>query len=52
MEILSKDSIRQYILPHLQVGSFGKSLDHEFMVEIVSAILYRLKTEFNVVFCP
>ena len=44
MEILHEDSIRQYILPHLQIGSFGKFLDHDFMVEIVSAILYRLKT--------
>lgn len=44
MEILSKDSIRKYILPHLQVGNFGKSLESEFTVEIVSAILYRLKT--------
>jgi transposase len=44
MGILSKDTIKKYILPHLQVGSCGKSLEPDFMVEIVSAILYRLKT--------
>jgi hypothetical protein len=44
MEILSKDSILEYILPHLQrvrlLDSCGKYSDHDFMIEIVSAILY------------
>jgi|GEM_PF-3028314 hypothetical protein len=44
MEILGKDIIIKYIIPHLQVGSCGKRLETDFMVEIVSAILYRLKT--------
>jgi len=52
MEILSKDSIRKYILPHLQIGSCGKSLDNDFMIEIVSAILYRLKTGVQWRFLP
>jgi hypothetical protein len=52
MEILSKDNIKRYIIPHLQVGSFGKSLEPEFMVEIVSAILYRLKTGVQWRFLP
>lgn len=41
---LSKDSIKKYILPHLQVESSGKFLDSDFMIEFVSTILYRLKT--------
>jgi hypothetical protein len=41
MEILGKV---KYIIPHLQVGSCGKCLETDFTVEIVSAILYRLKT--------
>ena len=52
MEILSKASIRTYILPYLQVGNFGKSLASDFMIEIVSAILYRLKTGVQWLFLP
>ncbi len=52
MEILSKDSIRTYILPYLQVGSCGKSLEPDFTVDIVSAILYRLKTGVQWRFLP
>ncbi len=52
MEILSKDTIKKYIIPHLQVGSCGKRLETDFMVEIVSAILYRLKTGVQWRFLP
>jgi transposase len=52
MEILSKDTIRRYILPHLQIGSCGKYLEHDFMIEIVQAILYRLKTGVQWRFLP
>ena len=45
MEILSKDTIYTYILPNLQIGSAGKYLELDFTVEIVQAILYRLKTD-------
>ena len=44
MEILSKNTIEQYILPNLSVGSRGKECENELLTEIVSAILYRLKT--------
>ncbi len=44
MEILSKDTIYTYILPNLQIGHTGKYLEPDFTVEIVQAILYRLKT--------
>ena len=38
MEILIKNSI---LLAYLQVGKRKKSLETDFMMEIVSAILYR-----------
>ena len=44
MEILSKSTIEQYILPNLSIGSRGKECETELLTEIVSAILYRLKT--------
>ena len=44
MEILSKDTISQYILPNLSIGLRGKECEMELLAEIVSAILYRLKT--------
>lgn len=44
MEILCKDSIKRYVLPYLSEGTCGKSLEEGFKAEIVSAILYRLKT--------
>ena len=44
MEILSKNTIEQYILPNLSIGSRGKECETEHLVAIVSAILYRLKT--------
>jgi len=52
MEILGKDIIIKYIIPHLQVGSCGKRLETDFTVEIVSAILYRLKTGVQWRFLP
>ena len=44
MEILSKDKIEHYILPNLSVGLRGKECETGLLLEIVSAILYRLKT--------
>lgn len=44
MEILSKNTIEQYILPNLSIGLRGKECEIPFLTEIVSAILYRLKT--------
>lgn len=44
MEILSKDKIGYYILPNLSVGLRGKECETGMLLEIVSAILYRLKT--------
>jgi transposase len=44
MEILSKSTIEQYILPNLSVGSRGKECEIVLLTEIVSAILFRLKT--------
>lgn len=44
MEILSKSTIEEYILPNLSIGLRGKECDTELLTEIVSAILYRLKT--------
>lgn len=44
MSILSKDSIKKYILPHLSVGKTGLKMSEEKRISIVSAILYRLKT--------
>ena len=44
MELLSKDTIVEYILPNLSVGMRGKACDISFLSEIVSAIFYRLKT--------
>lgn len=44
MEILCKDSILEYILPYLSESSSGKPLEKKFKAEIISAILYRLKT--------
>ena len=42
IRILSKDSIKKYIVPYLSVGKRGGSR-HE-LADIVSAILYKLKT--------
>ena len=44
MEILSKHTIEEYILPNLSIGLRGKECEIPFLTEIVSAILYRLKT--------
>lgn len=44
MEILSKNTIEQYILPNLSIGSRGTECETDFLIEVVSAILYRLKT--------
>lgn len=44
MEILSKSTIEQHILPNLSIGSRGIECETDFLLEIVSAILYRLKT--------
>ena len=44
MEILAKSTIEQYILPNLSIGLRGKACETELLTEIVSAILYRLKT--------
>ena len=43
MEVLSPSSIETYIIPSLSVGSRGKTNDLP-MLEIVQAILYRVKT--------
>lgn len=43
MGILDKSTIEKWIIPHLTVGSRGFS-PRVPLVEIVSAILYRLKT--------
>lgn len=44
MEILSKSTIEEYVLPNLSIGLRGKGCEIELLTEIVSAILYRLKT--------
>ena len=44
MEILSKNTIEQYILPNLSIGLRGTECETDFLLEVVSAILYRLKT--------
>ena len=44
MAILSKNTIQQHILPNLSIGLRGKECEIELLTEIVSAILYRLKT--------
>lgn len=44
MEILSKSTIEQYILPNLSIGLRGKECETDLLTEVVSAILYRLKT--------
>lgn len=50
MEILSKNTIEQYILPNLSIGLRGTECETDFLLEVVSAILYRLKT--GSVGCP
>lgn len=44
MSVLSKDTIRKEILPHLSWGKRGKGYDPGFVLCIVQLILYRLKT--------
>jgi transposase len=44
MSILSKDSIKKMILPHLTVSKKGKQLSENKIVSIVQIILFRLKT--------
>lgn len=44
MEILSKDTIEQYLLPNLNIGLRRTECETDFLLEVVSAILYRLKT--------
>lgn len=44
MGILSKNTIEQYILPNLSIGLRGKECTIDLLKDIVSAILYRLKT--------
>ena len=43
MEVLHKDIIRTWLLPHLSVGSRGPQLKAD-LLEVVEAILYKLKT--------
>jgi transposase len=43
MEVLSKDMIEQWIIPHLSKGERGPQPEVE-LADIVRAILYRLKT--------
>jgi len=43
MEVLSKDTIERWIVPHLSVGRRGTKLRAELW-RIVAAILYRLKS--------
>lgn len=43
MEVISEDSINRWIVPHLSIGKRGSKLQVK-PSEIVSAILYRLKT--------
>lgn len=43
MEVLSKDIIRTWILPHLSVGERGPDCQST-LPEVVEAILYKLKT--------
>lgn len=43
MEVLPKDIIRTWILPHLSVGERGPDCQAE-RLEVVEAILYKLKT--------
>jgi transposase len=44
MSILSKDSIKELILPHLSVSKKGMQLSENKIIRIVQVILYRLKT--------
>ena len=44
MAILIKSTIARHILPNLSIGLRGKECETALLVEIVSAILYRLKT--------
>jgi len=43
MEVLHKDIIRTWLLPHLSVGSRGPQLKAD-LLEVVEAILHKLKT--------
>lgn len=43
MEVLRKDIIRIWILPHLSTGSRGPEGSVE-LLEVLEAILYKLKT--------
>lgn len=43
MRMLSKNTIEQWIIPHLSIGSRGFECKVP-LVELVEAILYRLKT--------
>lgn len=43
MEVLSKDTIEQWIVPHLSIGRRGTKVNVELW-RIVAAILYRLKS--------
>ncbi len=43
MEVLSKDTIEQWIVPHLSVGRRGTKVQVELW-RIIAAILYRLKS--------
>lgn len=44
MEILDKNTIEKYILPNLSIGLRGKDCEPNFLIEIISVIIYRLKT--------
>lgn len=44
MEILSKNTIEHYILPNLSISSRGTECETDFLIEIILAVLYRLKT--------
>ena len=43
MEVLSKDIIRIWILPHLSIGTRGSACRVD-LLEVVEAILYKLKS--------
>lgn len=44
MEILNKNTIEQYLLPNLSIGLRGTECETDFLLDVVAAILYRLKT--------
>ena len=43
MEVLRKDIIRTWIVPHLSIGTCGPDPSAD-LLEVVETILYKLKT--------